>query len=653
MSKIVKDDQLTNDSYHKDGFSAATATDKLSYTSARVSKYVYNRYDTSGKPKVFGYFTDWSQYDGRLDGSQIASSRGRGVNLANISPTAYDKIIIGFLGIVGDKGEKAATIATAAQQLNKTEFEVTFIDTWGDFLSSRNCNVDEGWIGDNPADVTQETVKGVLGGLRNLKDAASAKGHDLALSFSVGGWTMSNAFHETARYEASRKKFADSVAAIFEKYPMFSEVDIDWEYPGVAGNNNPYGEEDGANYTLLIAEVRASLDAMGRHDVKISIATSAVVDNIEKFDVQALLDAGLYGINLMTYDFFGTPWAETLHHHSNIYGNTGQEWCIDAAVRYLTEKGISSERINIGYAAYSRNAKNAAINAVSPLKGSYTPGSGITTGTFESGTSEFYDILYNYIDLEGKQDKNGFTLYTDEISCADFLYNKNTQLFISVDTPRTVKEKAAYALSHNLGGLFTWTIDLDNGLLVNAAREGFECPVTQQVIDMAPFYYKGETTFNVEQENAPPEAKITLSVVSGSVVQLSSEQSSDPDGDNISCSWGIPNGIVADGRQKNAITFIAPKVVSSKNFTFTLTVTDATGNHSTPEVFVVRVLESADTTEPPVEGNYAVWDSTAIYTGGEFVSWKGGDYQAKWWTQGDEPGVSFPDGTAQPWQTIR
>ncbi len=136
-SRIIQTDELTKASYTKDGFEPATETEKYSYTSARVTKPVYNKYNTANKPKVFGYYTDWSQYDGRLQNPEIeADKRGRGFDLANIPPTAYDKIIFGFVGIVGDQGEKAITVANAAQQLGKTTHQATFLDPWGDFGSS-------------------------------------------------------------------------------------------------------------------------------------------------------------------------------------------------------------------------------------------------------------------------------------------------------------------------------------------------------------------------------------------------------------------------------------------------------------------------------------------------------------------------------------
>jgi chitinase len=45
----------------------------------------------------------------------------------------------------------------------------------------------------------------------------------------------------------------------------------------------------------------------------------------------------------------------------------------------------------------------------------------------------------------------------------------------------------------------------------------------------------------------------------------------------------------------------------------------------------------------------ASWSSSAIYTGGNTVSWKGHNWKAKWWTQGEEPGTTGEWGV---WQDL-
>ena len=43
---------------------------------------------------------------------------------------------------------------------------------------------------------------------------------------------------------------------------------------------------------------------------------------------------------------------------------------------------------------------------------------------------------------------------------------------------------------------------------------------------------------------------------------------------------------------------------------------------------------------PGIENSSGTWDSNAVYTGGDIVSYQGRQYKAKWWTQGETPGSS-------------
>lgn len=50
--------------------------------------------------------------------------------------------------------------------------------------------------------------------------------------------------------------------------------------------------------------------------------------------------------------------------------------------------------------------------------------------------------------------------------------------------------------------------------------------------------------------------------------------------------------------------------------------------------------EDENTGNSPSEPPADTWDSSAVYTGGDIVSYQGRRYRAKWWTQGEKPGSS-------------
>lgn len=552
----------TEKKYQMNSYDPATEVTRFSYTSGRVAKRVYNRY-APNEHKVVGYYTDWSQYDGRYETSPNAfddNQCGRGIDLMKLDPFAYDRLIIGFAGIVGDNGEKKATIDRAAIDLQRKPDEATFVDAWGDVASYRNCGF-QGWVSnDYMALFSQSKAQGVLGGLRLLKE----KNPYLALSFSIGGWTMSEAFYSMARDEARRATFVDSVAHLIDLFPMFTEVDIDWEYPGMPGNNNQYAPDDAVYFAQLIRDLKQKLPA-----IKVSIAVSANPQGLRLADIPKMIEAGVEGINLMTYDFFGTPWAPALAHHSNLYTLDAADeasFSVDKAVNILLDAGIEPHNILIGYVGYSRNARSAAITQFSPLAGTYTPGTGSTTGSFESGTTEWYDLIYNYLDLENQQGRNGFDVYTDLSADADYLFNKETGLFLSYDSPRAVKAKGEYVREKKLGGMLTWTVDHDNGVLVNAAREGMGNELIQQVIDMSPFYFYGK---NIEGEMPKAVIDGPLQAKPGQEVTFSAEKSA---GSALSYTWSAPGLAFLEGQTAMAVSGTLPD--DEQSYTISLQVTD-------------------------------------------------------------------------------
>ncbi|MFJ2365146.1 glycosyl hydrolase family 18 protein [Pseudomonas sp. NPDC087697] len=516
--------------YAVNAFSPSTRDDQLSWTPGRVTKNLFNQYEEN-EFKSFCYYSDWGIGDPRYGNGPAEPDPkydigGRGTDIMRLEGKTgtFDKIVLGFAAIVGDLGVNKNVIARAAHywdnepvpgvpptpaQLEAAEklwmSKALLTDPWGDVAAYINCGFGS-YVGEKYNELFDPAkAQGTLGALRKLKTANPS----MEVSLSLGGWSMSHAFYEVVRDSAKRAICVNSIVAIFQKSPMFTGIDIDWEYPEAPGNApgagetwepNKYDDDDPAYFAVLIREVKAKLPS-----VKISIASIAAPSKLAKSNIPLLIEAGLDGINLMCYDFFGTPWAEKLQHHCNLYRSDPTditENSVHSAVQYLLGLGVDSKKILLGYAGYSRNAQQAKLTSVSPLIGTYTPRPGtVTGGSFESGVTEWPDMIYNYLDLETKQPLNGFILYTDDKADADFLYNPTTELFISFDTPRTIKAKGEYVKEWKLGGLFSWMGDYDNGLLNNAACEGVGRTLKTEAIDMTPFYYKGAT------ELAPPSRR--------------------------------------------------------------------------------------------------------------------------------------------------
>ncbi|CDL84635.1 glycoside hydrolase family 18 protein [Xenorhabdus szentirmaii] len=533
---ILQYDELTEKTYQEVGYKPDGSGTPLSYSSARVATSMYNEYEgdpeiTEPLPKISAYITDWCQYDARLSpetqGNAALDSDnapGRGFDLEKIPPTAYDRLIFSFMAVNGDKGKLSERInevvagwnrqaeASSGQIAPITPGHIVPVDPYGDLGTTRNVGLNSDQRRDaGPQNFLQyyhqEAASGLLGGLRNLKERAKRAGHKLELAFSIGGWSMSGYFSVMAKDPAQRTTFVNSVIDFFRRFPMFTAVDIDWEYPGASGEegNEFDPENDGPNYVLLVKELREKLDiAFGtRARKEITIACSAVVAKMEKSSFKEIAPY-LDNIFVMTYDFFGTGWAEYIGHHTNLYPpkyeydgdnppppnpDREMDYSADEAIRFLLSQGVQPEKIHLGFANYGRSCLGADLATRRYNR------TGEPLGTMEKGAPEFFCLLNNQYDAEYalSRGKNQFELVTDTETDADALFNADGGHWISLDTPRTVLHKGIYAAKMKLGGIFSWSGDQDDGLLANAAHEGVGyLPVPgKEKIDMGPLYNKG------------------------------------------------------------------------------------------------------------------------------------------------------------------
>ena len=74
---------------------------------------------------------------------------------------------------------------------------------------------------------------------------------------TAGPW--SGQFSDVVLTKQSRQIFTESVMNFLTRYDL-DGLDIDWEYPGMAGAGHPFRSEDGKNFTLLVKDLRSRFD---------------------------------------------------------------------------------------------------------------------------------------------------------------------------------------------------------------------------------------------------------------------------------------------------------------------------------------------------------------------------------------------------------
>jgi chitinase len=279
----------------------------------------------------------------------------------------------------------------------------------------------------------------------------------LKILISVGGWGWSENFSDAVLTASSRKKFAKSNASIVEEHNL-DGVDIDWEYPGMKGEDNVFRPEDKENFTFMFQALREELDRLSKKTGKTYLLTTAIpcftrfIEITEMGKAQQYLDY----VNLMAYDFHvAGPLAG---HHSNLFfsENYNTEQSGDRAFQEYTQAGVPAEKLVLGIPFYGRSwimktEDNHGINR--PIESVSRAGG--------------YTFVKDSIAI-----RPGFVRYWDDKAKVPYLFNSKTKQLVSYDDEESVKIKCEYVKSKNMAGIMFWQYASDpKGYLLSTVNK--------------------------------------------------------------------------------------------------------------------------------------------------------------------------------------
>jgi chitinase len=282
--------------------------------------------------------------------------------------------------------------------------------------------------------------------LRKLSELKLKK-PDLNILISLGGWGWSKNFSDAVLTDSSTRNFANSCIDIAATYNL-DGVDIDWEYPGMRGDNNKYRPEDKEHYTLLFKYLREGLDSLNKITGRKYFLTTAVgasqsyIDHTEMDKVQQFADY----INLMSYDYKGGN--DTISgHHTNLYSSPEDvsDESTDRSVKAFVAAGVPRNKLVVGMGFYGKawQMQSDDNNGLFRRTEKFTRAGGFT-----------------YL-KDSLVDKNGFVRYWDEKANAPYLFNKEKKVFITYDDEESVKQKCKYVKDNDLAGVMFWEYNSD------------------------------------------------------------------------------------------------------------------------------------------------------------------------------------------------
>lgn len=272
-------------------------------------------------------------------------------------------------------------------------------------------------------------------------NALKRRNPDLKILISIGGWAWSENFSDAVLSDTSRMAFAASAVDIVRQYGL-DGIDIDWEYPGMKGEDNVFRPEDRGNFTLMFKALRDGLDSLKQQTGKDYLVTTALPGFNEIFTHTDMAQAQQYlsYVNVMSYDFFTE--GALAGHHTNLYasGKVANETSGDRAVKLYQQAGVPTEKLVLGIAFYGRAWQ---------LQNSDPEAQPRTVTKVERGGG------YTFI-KDSLLTNPAYKRHWDKQAKAPYLYNADLKQFVSYDDEESVKEKCQYVKKQGLAGVMFW-----------------------------------------------------------------------------------------------------------------------------------------------------------------------------------------------------
>ncbi|KAJ2257799.1 hypothetical protein GGH98_000595 [Coemansia sp. RSA 454] len=298
---------------------------------------------------------------------------------------------------------------------------------------------------------------------------------------SIGGWAGSYAFSDVANTSATRTNLVSNIITTIRANSL-DGIDIDWEYPGRAGDtcNTVDEANDTPNFLLLLRELRTALDTEFSASQRKSI-TMAV--RVQPFDVDGvpLTDVSEFAklvdfANLMIYDINGAWMPQTGPNAPFDYENDkGTPLTFITAIDAWTNAGWPASQLNAGLAFYGRSTTATVDMTLDPANQYQNQSSTLPQGDIADVPA--FDACANVTGITGTwQYKNlrGQGILTspttaaapwirrwDDITQTPWLYNPKTRQYITYDDPLSIKVKIDYAAAKGVGGAMVWALYMD------------------------------------------------------------------------------------------------------------------------------------------------------------------------------------------------
>ncbi|KAJ1892836.1 hypothetical protein LPJ81_005480, partial [Coemansia sp. IMI 209127] len=293
-------------------------------------------------------------------------------------------------------------------------------------------------------------------------------GNNTKALVSIGGWTDSCYFSTLVKDTSASNPFITNIVNFVESNNL-DGIDIDWEYPGRAGNDGNIIDEanDTPNYLKFVTNLRAAFTSKFGNGAK--LITMAV--RVQPFDVNGSPSSDVSGFakvvdfaNIMQYDINGA-WIATTGPNAPLNYQEGKATPLSfvTAIEAWTGAGWPASQINVGLAFYGR-ATNALVDMSLESTNQYQAQQegvlpncgGNTEGVWQWNSMRTMGVLSSPSTATAP-----WVRYWDDVTQTPWLFNPSINQFVSYDDPQSIGVKINYAKSLGIAGAMVWSMDMD------------------------------------------------------------------------------------------------------------------------------------------------------------------------------------------------
>ncbi|KAJ1925164.1 hypothetical protein IWQ60_004724 [Tieghemiomyces parasiticus] len=310
--------------------------------------------------------------------------------------------------------------------------------------------------------------------------------HKVKVLLSLGGYSGSVDISAVMRDETLRNVLSNNIAT-YIRWLNLDGIDLDWEFPGMAGTKcNLFDPaQDSNNLLTFLASLHSNLAANFPRDPK--LITMAVRGETFMKDEKPMTDIAPFAryldfVNVMLYDIYGASWSPTAGPNAPLFSKDGT-FSVQQAIDNWTQARFPASKLVMGLPMYGRSftavetpTRTNLYVKIRKTQDSgdrddvlYTPPCPKEPTTY-SGVWKWRNLRSQGVLTNATTAGAGWVRYFDDQSGTPWLYNAQNRTVISYDDPLTFQSKFRLAIANRLAGVMVWDLSQDNGELMGSLQ---------------------------------------------------------------------------------------------------------------------------------------------------------------------------------------